>query len=118
MPSTNIVSILEGQPWRRARLAAVGRLKALAPYALMELILPGGSLMALLLWLYRRRKNGLGVGGFPLGFVSCLRWSERIAGLLRSSRGLHRLGIHLIKGSHDSLQCGELDVGLCQADQH
>jgi len=25
----------------------------------MELILPGGSVMALLLWLYRRRKNGV-----------------------------------------------------------
>jgi hypothetical protein len=31
------------------------RLKALAPYALIELILPGGSVMAVLLWLYRRR---------------------------------------------------------------
>lgn len=30
--------------------------KALAPYTLI-LILPGGSVMALLLWLYRRRKN-------------------------------------------------------------
>jgi hypothetical protein len=40
--------------------AAVMRLKALAPYALIELILPGGSVMALLLWLYRRRKNGVG----------------------------------------------------------
>lgn len=38
------------------------RLKAVAPYALMELVLPGGSVMALLLWLYRRRKNRLGVG--------------------------------------------------------
>src|SRR6202034_3587765 len=38
------------------------RLKALAPYALIELVLPGGSVMALLLWLYRRRKNGVGFG--------------------------------------------------------
>lgn len=37
--------------------AVVGRLKDLAPYALMELILPGGSLMAVLLWLYRRQKK-------------------------------------------------------------
>jgi hypothetical protein len=45
----------------------IGRLKALAPYALIELILPGGSVMALLLWLYRRRKNAVGFGGFPVG---------------------------------------------------
>ena len=38
-------------------MAAFGRLKGLAPYAAMELILPGGSLMAVLLWLYRRRKK-------------------------------------------------------------
>jgi hypothetical protein len=42
--------------------AAVMRLKALAPYALIELILPGGSVMGLLLWLYRRRKSGVGFG--------------------------------------------------------
>ena len=43
--------------------AAIVRLKVLAPYALMELVLPGGSVMALLLWLYRRRKDGAGLGG-------------------------------------------------------
>jgi hypothetical protein len=31
-------------------------LRDLAPYAAIEIILPGGSLMALILWLYRRRK--------------------------------------------------------------
>ncbi len=51
----------------RRRLAAVklwahtaivvAKIRAVAPYALMELILPGGSVMALLLWLYRRRKR-------------------------------------------------------------
>jgi hypothetical protein len=41
-------------------MAAIGRLRGLAPYALMELILPGGSLMAVLLWLYRRRKKAAG----------------------------------------------------------
>ena len=35
----------------------VGKIRAVAPYALMELILPGGSVMALLLWLYRRQKT-------------------------------------------------------------
>jgi len=38
-------------------MAVVGRLGYLAPYAVMELILPGGSLMAVLLWLYRRQKK-------------------------------------------------------------
>jgi hypothetical protein len=32
-------------------------LKELAPYAAIELLLPGGSLMALTLWFYRRRKS-------------------------------------------------------------
>ena len=46
-----------------ARAAAVAaKLRNLAPYAAMELILPGGSLMALLFWLYRRHKmRGAGV---------------------------------------------------------
>jgi hypothetical protein len=37
--------------------AIVAKLRVLAPYAVMELVLPGGSLMALLLWLYRRQKK-------------------------------------------------------------
>jgi hypothetical protein len=45
--------------WRRYAAAVIRRFKAVAPYALIELILPGGSLMALLLWLYRRRKSAL-----------------------------------------------------------
>ncbi len=35
----------------------VAKLRDLAPYALMALVLPGGSLMAVLLWSYRRRKG-------------------------------------------------------------
>jgi len=37
--------------------AVIAKLRVFAPYALMELILPGGSVMALLLWLYRRQKK-------------------------------------------------------------
>ena len=37
--------------------AVVAKLRAVAPYALLELILPGGSVMALLLWLYRRQRK-------------------------------------------------------------
>jgi hypothetical protein len=35
----------------------IGKLRDLAPYAAIELVLPGGSLMAFLLWIYRRRKK-------------------------------------------------------------
>jgi hypothetical protein len=37
--------------------AIVAKLRAVAPYALIELVLPGGSVMALLLWLYRRQRK-------------------------------------------------------------
>lgn len=33
----------------------IARLKEFGPYALMELVLPGGSVLALTVWLYRRR---------------------------------------------------------------
>ena len=82
MTSANSMSILKVCAiWRDARWrpvlrnwlgyvpAVVVRLKALAPYALIELVLPGGTLMALLLWLYRRRKNGVGYGQFPGGLA-------------------------------------------------
>ena len=32
-----------------------GVLRELAPYAAIELILPGGTILAILCWLYRRR---------------------------------------------------------------
>ena len=38
-------------PWRAG---AAGLLRNLGPYAVIELLLPGGSLLVLLLWLYRR----------------------------------------------------------------
>ena len=38
-------------------LAVISRLRDLAPYAAIELVLPGGSVIALLLWLYRRQKR-------------------------------------------------------------
>jgi hypothetical protein len=38
-------------------VAVIGKLRALAPYAAIELVMPGGSLMALLLWIYRRQKK-------------------------------------------------------------
>jgi hypothetical protein len=78
MTSANSMSIMKARAiWREARwtralrnwgVYAAGilvRFKALAPYALIELVLPGGSVMALLLWLYRRRKNGVGLANLP-----------------------------------------------------
>lgn len=74
MTYANTILILKRANWRDPRwtlalrnwgvhaAAGIVRLKALAPYALIELVLPGGSVMALLLWLYRRRKNGVGFG--------------------------------------------------------
>jgi hypothetical protein len=59
--------------WVESAAAVIVKLKDLAPYALIELVLPGGSVMALLLWLYRRRKNGTNFGqlpvALPLGFM-------------------------------------------------
>jgi hypothetical protein len=37
--------------------AATMALRALGPYALLELVMPGGTLLALLLYLYRRRSR-------------------------------------------------------------
>jgi hypothetical protein len=35
----------------------LGGARELGPYAAVELLLPGGSVIALLLWLYRRHKR-------------------------------------------------------------
>jgi hypothetical protein len=96
MISANYTSILKGCAiWRDARwiralrnwggyaAAVIVRLKALAPYALIELVLPGGSVMALLLWLYRRRKRRVRSGPAWVRLVSLLR----LADLLRVSVG-------------------------------
>jgi hypothetical protein len=37
--------------------AVVSKLRNVAPYAVIELVLPGGSLIALALWFYRRQKK-------------------------------------------------------------
>jgi hypothetical protein len=47
---------------------AIAGLKELGPYAAIEIILPGGTLIALALWLYRRRaarvaQSGRGAAG-------------------------------------------------------
>jgi hypothetical protein len=40
-------------------------LRGLGSYAAIELLLPGGSLIAMLIWLYRRRANALANVGGP-----------------------------------------------------
>jgi hypothetical protein len=40
----------------RSAVSVVARMRDLAPFAAL-LILPGGSLMALLLWIYRRQRS-------------------------------------------------------------
>jgi hypothetical protein len=79
MCSPNSMPILK--VWGAYAAAVIVRFKALAPYALMELVLPGGSVMALLWWLYRRRNNGVGFGQLPVRLLSFLR----LAYPLRSS---------------------------------
>ena len=66
MMSVNSMSILKG--WGGYAAALIVRLKALAPYALIELILPGGSVMALLLWLYRQPKAKVGLARLAAAF--------------------------------------------------
>jgi hypothetical protein len=44
----------------------VSKLRKLAPYAAIDLLLPGGSVIALLLWFYRSRQKA-GPPGNPLG---------------------------------------------------
>ena len=39
---------------------ALMALRAIGPYALLELVLPGGTLLALCLYLYRRRRQRAG----------------------------------------------------------
>jgi hypothetical protein len=49
---------VQGRPALRITAAAVfAKLKVVAPYAAMELLLPGGSIIALTAWFLRRRKR-------------------------------------------------------------
>jgi|SRR5215469_15159249 len=58
----NALNFSGEQPFFRVNLDRwIGRIAALVrelgPYAVIELVLPGGSLVALSLWLYRRQKK-------------------------------------------------------------
>jgi hypothetical protein len=56
VPSATRLARTPSAPWQLSAYAAAvfAKVRDLAPYAAIELILPGGSLLALLLWLYRR----------------------------------------------------------------
>jgi len=45
--------------------AMISKLRTLAPYAAIELIMPGGSVLALLLWLCRRKVRWQATAGRP-----------------------------------------------------
>ncbi|MGH9806203.1 MAG: hypothetical protein ACRD9W_02900 [Terriglobia bacterium] len=48
------------------------------PYLVLEMLLPGGTLLALLLFLYRRRKAGIG-GGAQRAVVAAMRTLASVA---------------------------------------
>lgn len=85
----NEMSILKG--WGRRVMSVIVRLKALAPYAMIELILPGGSVMALALWLYRRRKNGGAAGQWhPSALVDAIKRRWRRASSMSRAAPVHK----------------------------
>jgi hypothetical protein len=43
--------------------AALAKLRDLAPYAVLALVLPGGSVVAFLLWLHRRQRGAPALRG-------------------------------------------------------
>jgi len=60
-------------------------LKSLGPYAAIELILPGGSVLALLLWLYRRHRKSTSTSrtafltfDSSVGSLVSTRWRRRL----------------------------------------
>ena len=57
LPGASAVSSEKSRSVRHGWMAAaIAGLKEFGPYAAIELVLPGGSLIAILLWLHRRRQ--------------------------------------------------------------
>lgn len=67
--------------------AMSGLLKELAPYAAIELVLPGGTLIAILCWLYRRRQAACPVGHGKLIPARSPAVGGRVSGLARVASG-------------------------------
>jgi hypothetical protein len=53
----NIYSLLSGRGIKGLIRQVIAIIRALGPYALIELVLPAGSLIVVLLWLYRRSRR-------------------------------------------------------------
>ena len=63
--------------WLAGRLArGIALLRAVGPYVAIELILPGGTLLALLFWLYRRYQRGESLPPFVARAMSTIRASS------------------------------------------
>ena len=79
------------------RLArGIGFVRAIGPYAAIEIILPGGTLLALLFWLYRRYQRG-----------------ERLPPVIARSMFKIRFGVHrLVEAARTArrLSLGHRDV--------
>jgi hypothetical protein len=72
--------------------ALIGKLRQLAPYAAMELILPGGSVIALLLWFYRRQTEAFAIP--TLRF--CPSCEGAVAPSIRESRSCRFNGLKIL----------------------
>ena len=59
----------------------------LGPYVLVELLLPGGTLFALLLFLYQRSKAGRGIDAMQPEGIGEERWWNARLGIVRSAQG-------------------------------
>ena len=69
MPSSDAVNDGRWRRWPRmlrdASARAVRAIRSLGPYVAIELFLPGGSIIALALWTYRRRRAARGDTAVP-----------------------------------------------------
>jgi hypothetical protein len=102
----------------------VAKLKGLMPYAAISLVLPGGSVVALLLWLYRRQ--GMGPVGEWLG--AAWAWPHRLVNIHAATVAVNRLGDSarrpdcgephslLTSRTRDSLQANEMSRRQDQRD--
>lgn len=102
--------------------AVVAKLKGLMPYAAISLMLPGGSVVAVLLWFYRRQ----GMGRFGERLIAA--WPNRLlnihAATLAVNRLTHHASVHrpdcgephsfVTSRTRDSLQANEMSRGQDQ----
>ena len=71
----NIYSLLSGHGIKDLIRKVIAIIRALGPYALIELVLPAGSLIVVLLWLYRRSR-GLDWSATGVNGAQTVTWSE------------------------------------------